>query len=377
MRCTTIVTCLKTSGEIRNKEPAMLPRVLTRTKFRFIPLLGCTRSACASVWQRPSPFLRPLTAISASFGTSPFPRKPPETRFIPLKNLPRAASLDNQETTAHAVPAGPVKSQDPDNIDFNIPIAVALAGAAFESYAGISADAIVQKCDNGCDVVYTDQKFLCTKLAGLLKISLEEIYLEGHNHHNEEESTNAPKTIPYTGIDINSPWGKETHHTVKLTIGDSCLNLKLSKTFPQNKDNEQHQHQGTANGTTNINADGTEDLRTGNDDHGSSDSSTDASSSDSPSEGYIFVRDLQRDRLSVRMGDDGGNNKESYGAFVPLSEVTVDEENRSEEKIVQLELRDLELKKVGMVMLKAKFIPFSGEFDYYLCVLWFPYVSIL
>lgn len=317
----------------------MIPRVLRTSLVRYIVHFRATRGTFA-VYRQSCPL--PITA-AAVFGPHPasFYSKPSESRVIPLNNPTRAASVDSQETTGpaeHAAPLDTPNNHCHDDHDFDIPLAVALAGAAFEAYGGVSAAGLVQKCPSGCQIVYTDQEFLRTKLAGLLKVSVEEVQLDEEESAKEEESTgNKGGGLSVPDISGHLPWSsaKDSSPEVKLMVGDSSLELHASSGEESS-------------------------VSTCIDDNSTDDGTTYSRTAVIISQGYLFVRDLSRERLSVRVDHSGEGNA---GAFIPVSELAKnqDEDKRGEEKKVELNLRDEGLESVGRVRLKARFVPFSGK----------------
>jgi hypothetical protein len=285
------------------------------------PLSNATvRRATNSTFQR--------TCISAC--------KPPSSASHSLssqinsENDPSSALLTTVQPTASFTPSNiskavstAAKSNNEKDIEFNLPWAVQLAGAAFEAYAGVAVPGLVQKCPGGVEIHYTNQEFLAEKMAGILKVSIEEICLTS--------SLNK---------DLSS-------FVCKLSIGDSCLELDPS--VPSST---------TTATTTTAN------------DVGDSANSSSATTTASNSR-FLFVRNLERDRLSVRLlgkksDEDAGAASLVVSDFVNTlkneEEKSKNNQKKGEDIEISLELQDKELNPNGFIKLKLDFKPFSDVF---------------
>lgn len=92
-----------------------------------------------------------------------------------------------------------------DTGDFDIPLAVALAGTAFEAYADVESKGIVHHCGGGADIIYTDVDFLKCKMAGLLTI----------------RSAHLIERTPFLDRKLEDPKGV----SVDISVGDSFIHL--------------------------------------------------------------------------------------------------------------------------------------------------------
>ncbi|KAH7616902.1 putative Phospholipase A(1) DAD1, chloroplastic [Nannochloris sp. 'desiccata'] len=215
------------------------------------------------------------------------------------------------------------------DIEFNLPWAVALAGAAFESYADVAVRGLVQQCPGGVEITYTNKDFLRDNLAGLLKITIDEICLKSSVEVESKDTQN----------DSGHEKEKEKEMSMssfvcKLSIGDGCLEL-----------------QPPASGDDNF-----------------------GESTNNESSGYLFVRNLERDRLSVRLIDKKEDSDAGVASLIAPEFVEALKEKKkkdvsenrqsTEEKVVEisLDLQDKELNLVGFMRLKLDFKPFSDVF---------------
>ena len=240
-------------------------------------------------------------------------------------------NISSPSNISKAVSAAAGKNEK--DLEFNLPWAVALAGAAFESYADVAVPGLVQKCPGGVEITYTNQEFLRDKLAGLVKLSIEDISLrsslelenddtQDDNGHDQEKRKEEKESSSFI---------------CKVSIGDGSLELQ-PQTFASNSDDKNFKN-----------------------------------SSESTSSGYLFVRNLEKDRLSVRLinkkeESDAGVASLIVSEFVDAlrrkkSSLEKRQINTKEKEIeISLDLQDIELNSVGCIRLKLEFKPFSDVF---------------
>jgi len=327
-------------GAVLNLHP--LSNATQRARYTWRTTRLTFQSSAASSWRPSSSFL--------SFCSISSVRKPPpcaSTSFSSLeeneseKGSPFSSSstsiepnTPNPSNISKAISAAAGKNEK--DIEFNLPWAVALAGAAFESYADVAVPGLVQKCPGGVEVTYTNQEFLRDKLAGLLKISVEDVCLRQSSLEVEVENGDTKHNSGHDQQKRKEDKESSSSFFCKLSIGDGYLELQPPPS--------------SSNGDDGNFAKG-----------GHSDSS-----------GYLFVRNLERDRLSVRLinkkeeSDAGGASLIASQFVEALKEKKSSSENRRdiEEKKVEisLDLQDKELKPIGFMRLKLEFKPFSDVF---------------
>ena len=275
----------------------------------------------------PSPPLRFLTR-TATTQTAIFPSKAqrktirlplppraiPSSSSFPFPHENEATSLPTAAATTTAT-TQPPPQPPPPHPDFDLPTAVALAGASFEAYADVIKDeeyhtVLKQHCPGGIDVIYTNHEFLARCMAGLVQIRIESIDIDGDD---DVEEVNVEE--------------------IQMRIGDSL-----------------------ATASSNAKTDKTEEAITW------------------PDVGPLFVRDIERDRLSVGVHIQNKKMKKKLNTFIPLSQVVRDASSSAESTttttsssyptIQTMTLFDEEeLQPCGRITLSIQFSPFHKHDD--------------
>jgi hypothetical protein len=195
--------------------------------------------------------------------------------------------------------------------DFDVPLAVALAGTAFEAYADVEKKGVVHHCTGGADVIYTDVEFLKSKMAGLLTIRSVGILVEDKPCQD---------TTAENGISVD------------ISVGDSFVHLDDLNRFSEE----------------------TSDQR------------------DSDDSLVLFVHDVDRARLSVQVefkpvgdaiqGKEGAELVQGTG-MVPIANIVSPSDQTGLDASATVSLRDQEsFKPVGFsLQLEFTYLPFSSK----------------
>lgn len=263
-----------------------------------------------------------IDAKVADLEVSPFVTsfKTPTTHHVTSLSVRTPASAGEVGEVGHGIGHGmeDVNKNSRDEVsfstsEFDIPLAVALAGTAFEAYADVENKGVVHHCTGGADVIYTDVEFLKSKMAGLLTIRSVRMFVEDKPFQHD--------IIAENGISID------------ISVGDSFVHLDDLNRFSKE---------------TSIAKDLDDSL-------------------------VLFVHDVDRARLSVQVefkptrdaiqGKEEGAELVQGTGMVPIANIVSPSDQTGLEASTTVSLRDQEsFEPVGFsLQLEFTYLPFSSK----------------